>query len=220
MSTPPISPTSAKAEPKTQLGQFYRAHRPEVLGGIGFVVAAFAYYKSKHPSSSSTASSSTAATTSIDPSTGYPAGSAADEAALAQQAAGTAISSVPTSGDGSTSGYADGGGTGYSGGGGGISTIETDLAGIQSSISALSLTQTTPPGTTSVTPPSVTTTPPSPVVTPTPPPTTPAAPTATQTANLKNLNRELTKDEAGSTAGDKASVTTLKKQIAAVTARS
>jgi hypothetical protein len=46
------------------------------------------------------------------------------------------------------------------------------------------------------------------------------APSAAQAATLANLQGELKKDSAGSTAGDKASVATLNKQIAAVKARS
>ncbi len=88
---------SAKKEPGTKFGQFYRAHRPEVLAGGGIIVAALAYWKSKHPSSGSTSASS-----SIDPATGYPAGSAADQAALAQQSGAGVTTPYSSTGDGST----------------------------------------------------------------------------------------------------------------------
>lgn len=113
----PASATAAK-EPSTKLGDFYRAHRPEVLGAGGVLVAGLAYWRSKHASSSSSSS------TSIDPATGYPTGSAEDEAALASQSGG----------------YSDGGGsTGYSGGGfsgdgGNGSDIASQLSAINSTL--------------------------------------------------------------------------------------
>ena len=144
----PAGVPQAKAEPKTQLGDFYRAHRTEILGGAGLLVAVGLYWRSKHPSSS-TASSATGAdsTASIDPATGYPTGSAADIAALqAQGASGAAV--VPSApGDGSSQGYGDGGGTGYSGSGGGQSTLDSELATLNTSITTLGgeISQIPPP---------------------------------------------------------------------------
>jgi hypothetical protein len=121
-------PTPAK-EPSTKLGDFYRAHRPEVLGGIGVVVAGLAYWRSKHASASSSSAST------IDPATGYPSGSAEDEAALAA-ANGAGVTAAPVGGyssDGSegSTGYS---GSGYSGDGGNGSSIASALSGIQSSL--------------------------------------------------------------------------------------
>jgi hypothetical protein len=62
--------------------------------------------------------------------------------------------------------------------------------------------------------------PPTPPPTPTPPPHPATVPSALQSSNLTNLTAELKKDSQGTTAGDKASVITLDKQIAAVKARS
>lgn len=232
MADPTGAPTSAAKEPSTKLGNFYRAHRPEVLAAGGVVVAAVAYWRSKHPSSSSSSSSTS---TTIDPATGYPTGSAADEAALAAQssaASGGLVATAPTS---DLSGYQDGGGgTGYSGSGGYGSQIESTLTSIQSELAG-DTSIVSPPTSVTSTPPStgdptdgnspepiggvgaITATDPTGAITGA---ATPQPPTAQQTATLSKLNTELTKDEAGSTAGDKASVTTLKKQIAAVQARS
>ena len=130
MVAPASTKPSAAKEPATKLGQFYRAHRPEVLAGGGVVVALLAWWKTKHPSSSSSASST------IDPATGDPTGSAADQAALAaQQAAAsgsTPYSVTPGGGDGST-GYSGGG---YSGDGGSGSDVLTALQGIDTTLTA------------------------------------------------------------------------------------
>jgi hypothetical protein len=125
--SPAASSASAAKEPSTKFGQFYRAHRPEVLAGGGAVVAAIAYWKSKHGSSSTSSTSS-----QIDPATGQVAGSAADEAALAQQSGAGVTSSgiLPSGGDGST-GYS---GSGYGGDGGGGSDIATELGTIETTL--------------------------------------------------------------------------------------
>lgn len=215
MPTPGSAP-NVKTEPKTGLGNFYRAHRTEVLSAAGLLVAGGLYYRSKHPSSSSAASTSSS---DIDAATGYPAGSAEDIAALQAQAAaasGAAVVSPSSPGDGSSTGYGDGGGTGYSSSGG-LSSIDSELTAIETTLTNNgTLDQPPPPA------------PPGPAGGTTPPPS-PAVvgvaggktgATVSNAQNLANLNATLTRDEAGTTAGDKASVTTLKKQIAAVKARS
>ena len=170
-------------------------------------------------------SSSTAAATSspIDPTTGDPAGSAADQAALAQlgqeQAAGGGSyggggsysdGSSPTGYDTSTvSGTDPSTGLSYSAeiasNASGISTLQdtitTDFSTITSEITGLSTTQPQTP----VTPPTLQRS---------------TGPTAAQTATLAKLNQELGKDQAGTSANDKKATATLKKQIAAVTKRS
>ena len=210
----PGNPPPVKDEPKTALGNFYRAHRTEVLGGAGLVVAVGLYWRSKHPSSSS----STASTSSsdIDAATGYPAGSAEDIAALQAQAAaasGAGVVSPSSPGDGSSTGYGDGGGTGYSGSGG-LSSIDAELASIETTLTNNgTLDQPPPPAAPGPAPGSG---------------SSPAVgvaggktgPTVSNAQNLANLDATLARDEKGTSAGDKASVTTLKKQIAAVKARS
>jgi hypothetical protein len=210
-----MTPPAAPAEPKTGLGDFYRAHRAECLGAGGVLVAVIAYVRSKKSGTSSSSTSSSA----IDPSTGYPAGSAEDTAALQAAATDSTIAATApattstTTGDGSSTGYSgDGGGGGYG------SEILTAIDGLQTTLTGMTLTDTAPPSTTS-TPPSTTSPPPGITFTPLAP-ATPQPPTAAQTQNLTNLEAELKKDSAGSTAGDKASVVTLNKQIAAVKARS
>lgn len=86
--------TTPQSEPKTGLGNFYRAHRTEVLAGGGIIVALFAYWRSRSSSSSAAAANAAAAVGA------YP---------------GT--SSVPT--DPSASGGYSGGYSGGSGGAGG-----------------------------------------------------------------------------------------------------
>lgn len=72
-SSAPIKP--APSEPKTGLGDFYRAHRTEVLAGGGILVAIVAYWKSKSSSSSATTAAAAASSANglpIDPATGSP----------------------------------------------------------------------------------------------------------------------------------------------------
>jgi hypothetical protein len=129
MVAPASTKPSAAKEPSTKLGQFYRAHRPEVLAGAGVLVGLAAWWKTKHPSSASSSTSST-----IDPATGDPAGSAADQAALAEQQAAasgsTPYSVTPGGGDGST-GYSSGG---YGGDNGSGSDVLAALQGIQTTL--------------------------------------------------------------------------------------
>ena len=204
MSDPAAAGGAGDKEPATSIGQkfaqFYRAHRTEVIGGAGVLVAGFAYYRSKHPSSATAATTATDTSTTasgIDPATGVPYST---ELAEAQQASSTEDGSIyPSGGDGST-GYS---GSGYGGDGGEGSSILTALQGIQTSLNdGISVTSDPPPSTTQTQT------------------QTGGSPTATQAANLSKLNAELAKDEKGSTAGDKASVTKLNTQIAAVKARS
>lgn len=214
----PAGVPAPKTEPKTQLGNFYRAHRTEVLAGAGLVAGGLWYWKSKHSSSSSSAST-TGSSSDIDSATGYPAGSAADIAALqaqAQTASGAAV--VPSSpGDGGSQGYGDGGGTGYSGGGGGQSTLDSELATLNTSITTLGgEIQDMPPGA------------PGPVGPGTEIPASPVVGSATgktgatvsNAQNQANIEAKLAVDEKGTTKGDKASVATLKRQLSAVKARS
>jgi len=126
-----------KAEPKTALGEFFRAHRTEVLAGAGILVAGYAYYRSKHPSASSAAAQNASAATTaagatgaIDPNTGVPY---ATELANAE-AQGVAVTSPASQGSGSTTGYGDGGGTGYSNGSGYGADIYSELQGIQTTL--------------------------------------------------------------------------------------
>lgn len=119
---------ASKSESKTKIGNFYRAHRAEVLAGAGIVVAGVAYWRSKHPSSSSTASTATNAD-AIDPATGVPYATELSEAQ-------SGITSSAPGVDGSS--YGDGGSTGYTSGGGSpgpilsqLDTIQTELAGDQ-----------------------------------------------------------------------------------------
>jgi len=71
----PSDTKNASSEPKTSLGNFYRAHRTEVLAGGGIAVALFAYWRSKSSSNSAAAQSasttpSSSTPTSIDPNAG------------------------------------------------------------------------------------------------------------------------------------------------------
>jgi hypothetical protein len=204
MSDPAATGGAGDKEPATSIGQkfaqFYRAHRTEVIGGAGVLVAGFAYYRSKHPSSASAATNATDTSTTasgIDPATGVPY---ATELAEAQQASSTGDGTVYPSGSDGSTGYS---GSGYGGDGGEGSSILTALQAIQTQLqTGISVTSDPPPSTT---------------VTPS---QTSNSPTATQAANLKNLNNELAKDEKISTPAAKASVSRLNTQIAAVKARS
>ena len=131
----PAGVPPVKAEPKTQLGEFFRAHRTEVLAGAGILVAGYAYYRSKHPSSAAAsnaaaATSPTGATGAIDPNTGVPYSTELADA----EAQGIATSAPATVGGGGTTGYGDGGGTGYSGGGGYGADIYSELQSIQTTL--------------------------------------------------------------------------------------
>lgn len=214
----PGSPAPVKTEPKTAIGNFYRSHRTEVLSGAGLVVAGYAYYRKKHPSSSSS-SSSTDSSSAIDSATGYPAGSAEDIAALqAQAAASSGAAVVPSSqGDGSSTGYGDGGGgTGYSGSGGYGSDIDSELQSIETTLQANGTLDQAPPP--SAPGPQTQTPSQSPAVVGVAGGKTGA--TVSNAQNLANLDATLARDEKGTSAGDVKSTATLKKQIAAVKARS
>ena len=63
-----------KSEPKTSLGNFYRAHRTEVLAGGGILVAAIAYWKSKSSNAASSAQTSSSTSPTLAPSSTLPSG--------------------------------------------------------------------------------------------------------------------------------------------------
>jgi hypothetical protein len=166
------------------------------------------------------ASTSTSTTTPIDPLTGDPEGSAADQAALSAMQNGTG-----SSGDGAGGGYysspssgSDDGGTDPATG----ATYSSEIAGLVTANSALGTDFTNLEAQWS----SLSSNPNPPATGTTPPPTstTPAAPhgaSPLQSANLANLEAELKRDQTGKpTANKTRAVKTLNKQIAAVKARS
>lgn len=73
-------PKAPATEPKTSIGNFYRAHRTEVLAGGGIAVALFAYWKSKSSNSSTAAATAATAASSnslpVDPNAGGISGGA------------------------------------------------------------------------------------------------------------------------------------------------
>jgi hypothetical protein len=209
--------TGSKTGPDGKKGKKPLSKGQKIGLGIGLVtIVLFIYQIEKgKAASSSTAASSTAP---IDPTTGYPSGSAQDESALAG------------SGTGGAGGFSSGGGGGFfsdpsssaapatdpfqgvdpSSGqtyASELSTLGSDYSGLQSQYTTLQQAFTTWSSTGTTTPPTTTT---SPVT---------KAPTSAQAANLAKLNQELGKDQAAKKP-NKTAIATLKKQIAAVNKRS
>jgi hypothetical protein len=210
-----MNPANASGgkEPATSIGQkfaqFYRAHRPEVLGLGGIAVAGLAYYRSKHPSSASAATTATDTSTTasgIDPATGVPYATELAEAQSATAADGGVT--APGGGEGST-GYSGGG---YDGSGGDGSDILSALTGIQTTLNNGIQVTGDIPGTINGGP--------IPSQTNNSPQATTGAASRTPAENLANLDAELAKDKKINTPAAKSSVATLNKQITAVKARS
>jgi hypothetical protein len=213
-----------------------KKHKPLSKGqkigvAIGAITILLVVYQIKKGQASS--SSSTTASAPIDPQTGYPAGSAQDQAALAQIAASQSAAS-------SAGQYGTGGGGGsWSGGSDGSSSssgidpstgqsYSSEIAANNTALSSLGQDYTTleqqwssftsNPGQSGGVGEETPGNPTGAIG-----PATPAAPTptATQSANLVKLEAELNRDEQGTpTAGKTASITTLNKQITAVKNRS
>lgn len=204
-----------------------KKHKPlskgqKIGAAVGIVTILLVIYQIKK-SEAATSTASATASAPIDPQTGYPEGSAEDQAALAAiQSSGGAGSMYSSGGGGwtgdtsstDTSGLDPSTGATYSSE---LSTLGTNYTSLETALSALQGDFTSYQGQTAIPTPTV------PTPNGTPGPTAPApttSPSAVQSANLANLEAELKKDSAGTTAGDKASVKTLNKQIAAVKARS
>jgi hypothetical protein len=213
-----------------------KKHKPlskgqKIGAAIGAITILLVVYQIKKGQASSAASTTSSA--AIDPQTGYPVGSAQDQAALA-----TLNGTSAAQGYGSYSGGGGGGGGYYSGGSSTDSgtdpatgqSYSSELSSIGSEYTTLGNEYNslqTEFSTWSSSPPAGTQPP-----APTPPTGTPTGtvvkgvaggktgPTVSSSQNLANLNATLKRDEQGNTAGDKASVVTLNKQIAAVKARS
>lgn len=190
------------------------------IGLITILLVIIQIEKSK--AATTAAAGSTSSSTPIDPQTGYPEGSAEDEAALAAINAGSTTSSGGDSGidpstgqtyDSEIQGESIDPSTGLSYSSelstdsGLLSTLGTEVTSYQNQITTLINDQATDYNANNP--------PPAPTNT-----NTPKSPTASQSATLTNLQSELNKDSQGTTKGDKASVVTLQKQIAAVKARS
>lgn len=191
------------------------------IGAITILLVIVQIERSKSASAATT--TATTSSTPIDPQTGYPSGSAADQAALAQMASaadqgsygsgyygsdgtGGSSSSLDTGTDPST-------GASYSSeiaaNSGALSTLGTDFQTLENQFSSLQ-GEVVPPATSTET-----TTPLAPTVAP----SSSVGLTPAQQTKLSSLNAQLAKDEASKTKGAKANVPVLKKQITAVESR-
>lgn len=204
-----------------------KKHKPLSKGqkigvAIGAVTILLIVFQIKKGSSSS--SSSTTASAPIDPQTGYPTGSAEDQAALAQISASQSGATAADGGGGS-GGYYDSGGGGDSGTdpatgvsySSEFSTLGAEVTSYQNQIAAWESQAASTFYSSSNPPPS-----PAPAPTTTSTTSTTTGPTAADRAKLASLNAELTKDTTGANKGStgaKANIPVLKKQIAAVQAR-
>jgi hypothetical protein len=184
-----------------------KKHKPLSKGqkiGVAIGVVTIILFIYEIEKNKSNAAAAVTTTTPIDPQTGYPEGSAQDQAALAQLGGAGATPGYSTGSDGGyyspsnpdpTAGIDPSTGQSYSSE---LTTLGTDFQSLQNSYSTLSQQVATWSST----------------GTPTTNPTVPTLSSA-QTSTLAKLNQELGKDQAAKKPNTKA-ITILKRQISAV----
>ena len=175
---------------------------------IGLVTIVLFIYEIQKNKSASSSSGAAGTTSTIDPQTGYPSGSAADQAALSQLSgssgggyygSGGYYTSPSSSSTDPFQGVDPSSGATYASE---LNTLGSDYSGLNAQLTTLEQQAATWSSTGNTTTPGS------------------SGPTAAQKANLSHLEAELSKDRKINTPSAKAAVTRLNKQITAVKARS